>query len=79
MMVNGLRQWVTYETLDTEPDDIGEIGAAFDIAHNIAIQKINDAEVCFFRQRPVVDFAVDWMAQHRDLSASLDNRQFESK
>jgi len=78
-MVNGLRQWVTYETLDTEPGDFGEIGAAFDIAHNIAIQKINDAQVRFFRQWLVVEFAVDWIAQHRDLSASLDNRQFESK
>ena len=69
MLVDGQRQWVTYETLDTNPDDFGEIGDAFDRAHNIAIQHVNDAEVRFFKQRPLVDFAVEWMEQHRDLSA----------
>jgi aminoglycoside 3-N-acetyltransferase len=66
MLVNGERQWVVYETLETNPDDFGEIGAAFDRAHNIAIQQINEAEVRFFRQRLVVDFAVEWMEQNRD-------------
>jgi aminoglycoside 3-N-acetyltransferase len=69
MLVNGQRQWVTYETLSTDPDDFGEIGAAFDAAHNIAVRKIRDAEVRFFRQRLVVDFATLWMERHRDLSA----------
>jgi aminoglycoside 3-N-acetyltransferase len=69
MLVDGRRQWVTYETLDTNPDDFGQIGDAFDAAHNIQIQQINDARVRFFRQRLVVDFAVDWMEKHRDLSA----------
>jgi aminoglycoside 3-N-acetyltransferase len=66
MLVDGRRQWVTYETLVTDPDDFGEIGAAFDRAHNIAVQQINGAEVRFFRQRLVVDFAVRWMEEHRD-------------
>jgi aminoglycoside 3-N-acetyltransferase len=65
MLVNGQRQWVTYETLETNPDDFGELGAAFDAAHNIAIQYINGAQVRFFRQRLVVDFAIAWMEQHR--------------
>jgi aminoglycoside 3-N-acetyltransferase len=69
MLVNGQRQWVAYETLDQKADDFGEIGAAFDTAHNIAVQQINGAQVRFFRQRLVVDFAVEWMEQHRDLSA----------
>ena len=69
MLVDGRRQWVTYETLDGDPDDFGQIGDAFDAAHNIQIQQINDARVRFFRQRLVVDFAVDWMEKHRDFSA----------
>ena len=69
MLVNGRRQWVTYETLDTDPDDFGAIGDAFDKVHNIAVQQINGAQVRFFRQRLVVDFAIEWMEQHRDLSA----------
>ncbi len=66
MLVDGRRQWVEYETLLTDPDDFGEIGAAFDEAHSIAVRRINGASVRFFRQRPLVDFAVAWMEQHRD-------------
>lgn len=69
MLVNGQRQWVSYETLDTHPDDFGEIGAAFDRANNVTVQRINGAQVRVFRQRLVVDFAVAWMEQHRDRRA----------
>lgn len=65
MLIDGQRQWVTYETPEFNPDDFGEIGNAFDKAHNIVVQQINEAEVRFFRQRLVVDFAVTWMEQHR--------------
>lgn len=65
MLVNGQRRWITYETLDGNPDDFGEIGAAFDAAHNVAVGQINDAPVRFFRQRLAVDFAVQWMERHR--------------
>lgn len=65
MFVNGERQWVTYETLAVDSDDFGTIGTAFDTAHNIAVQQIHEAEVRFFKQRLVVDFAVDWMEKHR--------------
>jgi aminoglycoside 3-N-acetyltransferase len=68
MLVNGQRQWVPYETLDTYADDFGQIGTAFDRAHNLTVQHINGAEVRFFRQRLVVDFAIQWMEQHRDLT-----------
>lgn len=67
ILVDGQRQWVTYEVLDTYYKDFGEIGDAFDAAHKIAVQKINEAEVRFFRQRLVVDFAVAWIEAHRDL------------
>jgi aminoglycoside 3-N-acetyltransferase len=69
MLVNGQRQWVPYETLEGAPDDFGEIGAAFERAHHIAVQQIQGAEVRFFRQRLVVDFAIAWMEEHRALHA----------
>ena len=68
IMVDGTRQWVEYETLQTYADDFGEIGQAFDAAHQIAVNQIARAEVRFFRQRALVDFAVAWMERHRDLS-----------
>jgi aminoglycoside 3-N-acetyltransferase len=69
MLVNGRRQWVTYETLEGHPEDFGEIGVAFDRAHKVVVQHIHDAGVRFFRQRLVVDFAIQWMEQHRDFGA----------
>ena len=66
MWVDGERRWVPYETLDGNPDDFGALGAAFDAAHNIAVQRIGNADVRFFKQRLVVDYAVDWMEEHRD-------------
>ena len=65
MQVDGGRQWVAYETLDINTGDFAELGAAFDHAHNVAVGRINDAGVRFFRQRPLVDFAVAWLEQHR--------------
>jgi aminoglycoside 3-N-acetyltransferase len=69
MLVDGRRRWLSYESPDANSNDFNEIGAAFDKTHNITIQHINDAQVRFFRQRPLVDFAVAWMEQYRDLSA----------
>lgn len=65
--VDGCRQWVAYETLETHDDDFEQIGEAFDTAQGIEVQRINSAPVRFFRQRLLVDFAVTWIEQHRDL------------
>ncbi|MCB0189889.1 MAG: AAC(3) family N-acetyltransferase, partial [Caldilineaceae bacterium] len=66
MLVNGQRQWVAYETPEGNPDDFGALGTAFDAAHSIAVRQIDTAEVRFFRQRQLVNFAVAWMEAHRD-------------
>jgi aminoglycoside 3-N-acetyltransferase len=67
MMIAGTRKWVEYETLKTYGDDFGEIGQAFDAAHHIEVKQIANAEVRLFKQRAVVDFAVAWIEQHRDV------------
>lgn len=68
MLVNGERQWVEFESMETYGDDFGELGKAFDAAHPVEIGKIQDAEVRLFKQRPCVDFAVKWIEQNRDLT-----------
>lgn len=68
MLVEGQRQWVEYETLETYTDDFGEIGQAFDTAYQLPIQRINQAEVRFFKQRTLVDFATAWIEKHRNLT-----------
>jgi aminoglycoside 3-N-acetyltransferase len=70
MLVDGVRQWVEYETLDTYGDDFGPIGEAFDRAHPVEVKHIREAEVRLFKQRAVVDFAIGWIEQHRDLTRS---------
>lgn len=70
MFVEGQRQWVSLELFKTYGDDFGQIGDAFDKAHDIQVNHIKNAEVRFFKQRAVVDFAVEWMEKHRDLTLS---------
>jgi len=50
MLVDGRREWVTYLGWEDGGKDFYEIGAA---------------EARFFRQRPVVDFGVEWMRRYR--------------
>ncbi len=68
VQINGQRQWVSYETLDLHDDDFGAIGDAFDAACRVSVHQIASASARFFRQRAAVDFAVEWMEQHRDLT-----------
>lgn len=68
MLVDGQRRWVEVELFDTYGDDFGEIGAAFDKAHNITVDRIKNAEVRFFKQRAAVDFAIDWIEKYRDVT-----------
>jgi aminoglycoside 3-N-acetyltransferase len=67
MLLDVRRAWVEYDALETYGDDFGPIGAAFDAAHSVQVQQIAQAEVRFFRQRALVDFAVAWMEQQRDV------------
>ena len=68
MLVNGQREWVWYECLEFQSDDFGTLGKAFDEAHGLSIPKIGNAEARFFRQRVLVDFAIDWMEKNRTMA-----------
>lgn len=65
MIKDGERRWVDYESLDLDDHDFSEIGAAFEGEHDLKVQHIGKAEVRFFRQRALVDFAVKWMEENR--------------
>lgn len=65
MLVNGERQWVEYEMLKLDTDDFNAIGAAYEARYEIPIHKVGRADVRFLRQRPLVDFAVEYMELHR--------------
>lgn len=67
MMVDGQRRWVAFEVLDTDGDDFGELGQAFDEAQGVTVHRIGNADVRLFPQRALVDFACEWMAKNRRL------------
>jgi aminoglycoside 3-N-acetyltransferase len=70
MFVDGKREWVWYEAMEFYSDDFGEIGKAFDAEHAQPLGKIAQAEVRFFKQRALVDFAKDWMEKNRKLDVA---------
>jgi aminoglycoside 3-N-acetyltransferase len=47
------------------PDDFEQIGAAFEVAVGLSSGQVGDAEARLTPQRALVDFAADWMAEHR--------------
>lgn len=65
MMVNGQREWVTYETLVVEGEDFVEIGEAFEKEYDVKISKLGNATLRFMKQRELVDFAVKWIENNR--------------
>lgn len=67
ILVDGVRQWVEFVTVDYDDDDFEQIGAAYEATHPGAVQigKLGQATVRLMRQRPLVDFAVNWMNANR--------------
>jgi aminoglycoside 3-N-acetyltransferase len=68
ILVDGVRQWVTFDTLDLYADDFEQIGAAFEAAGGAQLGQVGNAPVRLMRQRVLVDFAVQWMTRNRDLT-----------
>lgn len=65
MLVDGQRKWVTFTMQDIDDRDFAQIGDAYEAAHNIPRGRVGKGEVRFMRQRPLVDFAVQWMEANR--------------
>ncbi len=65
MLKEGERRWVTFQSLDWEPDDFGTLGDAYEKAHEIRRHPVGRAEARFMKQRPLVDWAVRWMEENR--------------
>jgi aminoglycoside 3-N-acetyltransferase len=66
VLVNGVRQWITYSSPNLlDSHDFAELGAAYEAEHGIAPMRIGQATVRFLRQRPLVDWAVTWLEDHR--------------
>lgn len=65
VMVNGERKWVAYETLYVDGKDFGEIGEAFERQGRGKEEPLGCGRLRLMRQRELVDFAVEWIGEHR--------------
>ena len=65
ILVNGRREWVTYEELETSADDFDLIGAELDANELQTSGLVGRATTRLMSQRAVVDFAVNWISQNR--------------
>lgn len=65
MMVDGERQWVTYETLVVDGEDFQQIGEAFEKEVPVKKAEIGNGIATCMNQRDIVDFAVKWIEKNR--------------
>lgn len=65
MMVDGDREWVTYDCLLDDPGDFETIGEAFAATGAERTAPVGAGTGRLMRARDVVDFALDWMNEHR--------------
>ncbi|MFV2108796.1 aminoglycoside N(3)-acetyltransferase [Micromonospora sp. LOL_015] len=59
------RAWTHWQDVATDESDFDQVGAAFETTGGVSIGQVGAAECRLMRQRPLVDFAVDWLAAHR--------------
>lgn len=66
MLVNGIRQWVTFLDVDWDPSDFEALGSDYERAGGIIHKgRIAHAPAQLLPQRPLVDYAVEWMNVNR--------------
>ena len=67
LLVDGVRQWVSYREPDIDEDDFDEAGAAFERQDaTTGSGAIGQACATLLRVRPLVDFASHWFRRHRN-------------
>jgi aminoglycoside 3-N-acetyltransferase len=63
---DGTSRWATWTDLVTGEDDFAQVGAAFEETDAVTVGPVGSATARLMDQRPLVDFAVDWMARNRN-------------
>ncbi len=66
IMINGKREWVTYNTQAVDDEDFVRLGEEYERERNIKVHKVGNADVRLIRQRDLVDWAVKWMEKNRN-------------
>lgn len=71
VLVDGQRQWITYPDVALDSSDFTRLGDAYERQNSASggdftLGRVGLAPTRLIRQRPLVDFAVEWMSQHRE-------------
>ena len=74
MLVDGVREWVTYDDIDIDSDDFPMIGAAFAEATGGERRvELGCGEVICCSMREIVDFGVGWIERNRIAPAPVQS------
>ncbi|WP_438496890.1 aminoglycoside N(3)-acetyltransferase [Paenibacillus sp. IHBB 3054] len=65
VLVDGRREWLTYSTQAVDDSDFVTLGNEYEQEINLKIHHIGNAEIRLLAQRPLVDWATDWMGKFR--------------
>ena len=67
ILVDGVREWVSYREPDIDEGDFDEAGAAFERQDTTTrTGLVGQARCTLLRVRPLVDFAIPWFRRHRE-------------
>lgn len=61
----GKREWVTYTTQAVDDEDFIRLGEQYEQANHIKVYPVGNADVRLIKQRPLIDWAVNWMENNR--------------
>jgi aminoglycoside 3-N-acetyltransferase len=65
VMVDGNREWVTYDDIDWNSDAFASIGEDFLGTGRVITGRVANARVQLFHQRLAVDYATEWLKKSR--------------
>ena len=69
------RAWVEWEDVDVDESDFGALGISLDDSGAVALGMVGSARCRLMRQRAAVDFAVGWIAAHREVPPAHSRRR----
>jgi len=61
----GRSEWVSYEMVRWDDDDFVRLGAAYEATILSTVGQVGCATARLLEQRPMVDFATEWLSSHR--------------
>lgn len=67
ILVDGRRVWQTFANVDIDSDDFDRLGQAYQAEHPEAVRQgpVGSGQGRLLHQRPLVDYAVGWLAHNR--------------